>query len=73
MQNYKPQYRELFELIKTLPNKEAECVFQKIRTGTDAITILNHIKVGNILLEMAKNCKNEKPFYCRIENILTKL
>ncbi|KAM0250878.1 hypothetical protein ACHAQJ_008456 [Trichoderma viride] len=49
----KSAHQELFELLRNLSDQEAEHVFQRIRSGTDVTTILNHIKVGNLLLQMA--------------------
>lgn len=53
MRNKKSPYQELFELVRGLSDQEAEHVFQRIRTGADVTTILNHIRVGNVLLQMA--------------------
>lgn len=36
-----------------MTDDEAEHVFQRIRSGADVTTILNHISVGNVLLQMA--------------------
>ncbi|KAL7972873.1 hypothetical protein HDV63DRAFT_392551 [Trichoderma sp. SZMC 28014] len=53
MRNNKSPHQELFELVRTLSDDEAEHVFQRIRSGVDVTTILNHVKVGNVLLQMA--------------------
>lgn len=53
MRSYKSPHQELFELVRTLSDDEAEYVFQRIRSGADVTTILNHIRVGNVLLQMA--------------------
>ncbi|KAL8822314.1 MAG: hypothetical protein Q9191_006949 [Dirinaria sp. TL-2023a] len=44
---------ELFELLKTLPNEEAQAVLQRIKSNGDISTILSHIKAGDLLLQMA--------------------
>ncbi|KAK2590782.1 hypothetical protein QQS21_011536 [Conoideocrella luteorostrata] len=46
-------HEELIGLLKNLPRQEAQNVFERIRSGTDILTILNHVKVGNVLLQMA--------------------
>ncbi|KAL7793630.1 hypothetical protein V8C37DRAFT_378517 [Trichoderma ceciliae] len=46
-------HEELFELLKNLSDQEAQYVFQRIRSGADITTILNHVKAGNLLLQMA--------------------
>jgi hypothetical protein len=43
----------LFEILGSLSDDEAEHVFRRIRSGADVTTILNHVKVGNLLLQMA--------------------
>lgn len=53
MRNHKSPHQELFELVRTLSDDEAEHVFHRIRSGVDVTTILNHVKVGNVLLQMA--------------------
>lgn len=46
-------HEELFELLRHLPDTEAQAVLTKIRDGTDVATILNHVKAGDVLLQMA--------------------
>lgn len=53
MRNYKSPHQELFELVRNLSDQEAEHVFQRIRSGADVTTILNHVRVGNVLVQMA--------------------
>ncbi|KAL6907142.1 hypothetical protein GGI43DRAFT_420896 [Trichoderma evansii] len=53
IRNRKSPHQELFELVRNLSDQEAEHVFQRIRSGADVTTILNHIKVGNVLVQMA--------------------
>ncbi|KAI9705941.1 MAG: hypothetical protein M1836_005347 [Candelina mexicana] len=45
-------YEEILELLKNLADREAQNILQRIRSGTDITTILNHVKAGNILLQM---------------------
>ncbi|KAK1247711.1 hypothetical protein MKX07_000599 [Trichoderma sp. CBMAI-0711] len=70
-------HEELFELLRNLPDREAEHVFKRIRDGADVNTILNLIRAGNLLLQMAVApetrfryefpYRSEMPDYC-IEN-----
>lgn len=53
MQDQAETHMEVIELLRTLPDREAQVVLGKIRSGTDMTTILNYIKAGNILLQMA--------------------
>lgn len=46
-------YKEIFDLLSNLPDKDAADVLRRIRAGTDAATILNHAKTGSLLLQMA--------------------
>ncbi|PTB73357.1 N-terminal fungal transcription regulatory domain-containing protein [Trichoderma longibrachiatum ATCC 18648] len=46
-------HEELFELLRNLPDREAEQVFNRIRDGADVDTILNLVRAGNLLLQMA--------------------
>ncbi|KAL7913972.1 hypothetical protein GGI35DRAFT_231253 [Trichoderma velutinum] len=46
-------HEELFDLLKNLPDQEADHVWHKIRNGVGATTLLNYIKTGNLLLQMA--------------------
>ncbi|PTB68119.1 N-terminal fungal transcription regulatory domain-containing protein [Trichoderma citrinoviride] len=70
-------HEELFELLRNLPDREADHVFKRIRDGADVNTILNLIRAGNLLLQMAVApetrfryefpYRSEMPDYC-IEN-----
>ena len=44
---------ELFDLLKKLPDEEAQGVLQRIRSNTDVETILRHVKAADLLLQMA--------------------
>ena len=44
---------EVFELLKNLPGQDAQDVLQRIRSKSDLETILNHIKAGDLLLQLA--------------------
>lgn len=39
--------------MRNLPEKEAGRVWHQIREGTDAMSLLNYLKTGNVLLQMA--------------------
>lgn len=40
-------------LLKTLPEKDAQSVLRNWRSGSDIPTILNHVKAGDILIQMS--------------------
>ncbi|EFY90076.1 C6 transcription factor, putative [Metarhizium acridum CQMa 102] len=46
-------HEELFELLKALPSQEAHDILNRIRDGTDVVTILNHVRAGDVLVQMA--------------------
>ncbi|KAL1869360.1 hypothetical protein Daus18300_005572 [Diaporthe australafricana] len=46
-------HEELIRLLRNLPDQDAQDVFQRLRSGTDAATVLNHIKAGDALVQMA--------------------
>ncbi|TFB01937.1 Nitrogen assimilation transcription factor nirA [Trichoderma ghanense] len=70
-------HEELIELLRNLSDREAEHVFKRIRDGADVNTILNLVRAGNLLLQMAVApetrfryefpYRSEMPDYC-IEN-----
>ncbi|CCE33506.1 related to nitrate assimilation regulatory protein nirA [Claviceps purpurea 20.1] len=44
---------ELLELMRNLPEQDAHEVFQRVRTGADPGGILQHVKAGGVLIQMA--------------------
>ena len=44
---------ELLELLKTLPDQQALDVIRRLRNGDNAETVLNHMKTGDALIELA--------------------
>lgn len=40
-------------LLRNLPQDDAQAVLRSVRSGTDVASIVNHFKVGDILLEMS--------------------
>ncbi|KAM0541612.1 hypothetical protein ACHAPJ_013159 [Fusarium lateritium] len=46
-------HEELIGLLKNLPEKDAQDVLQRIRSGTNVRSVVNHVKTGDILLQMA--------------------
>lgn len=46
-------HEELISLLRSLPDQDAQDVFQRLRSGTDAATVLNHVKAGDALVQMA--------------------
>ncbi|KAL6699759.1 hypothetical protein J3F84DRAFT_361663 [Trichoderma pleuroticola] len=46
-------HEELFDLLRKLPDQEADHIWDKIRNGEEAMSVLNYIKTGSVLLQMA--------------------
>ncbi|KAI5465269.1 hypothetical protein BGZ63DRAFT_436822 [Mariannaea sp. PMI_226] len=46
-------HEEILDLLKTLPDQDAQDVLKRIRSGADITTILSHINTGDVLLQMA--------------------
>ncbi|KAF6810225.1 C6 transcription factor, partial [Colletotrichum sojae] len=46
-------YEEAIALLRTLPEDAAQDVLQRLRSGTDITTVVNHVQAGNVLLQMA--------------------
>ncbi|KAL7948831.1 hypothetical protein V8C42DRAFT_230446 [Trichoderma barbatum] len=46
-------HEELYDLLRNMSDREAQHVFRRIRSGTDVATLLNQVKTGNLLLQMA--------------------
>lgn len=46
-------HTELVELLTSLPERDAQDVLQRMRSGDDIATILRHVKAGDVLLQMA--------------------
>ncbi|KAJ8129557.1 hypothetical protein O1611_g4074 [Lasiodiplodia mahajangana] len=45
-------HEEMFDLLRTLPEQDAQNVLQRIRSGTDIVSIIDHVRAGNLLLEL---------------------
>jgi hypothetical protein len=46
-------HQEFLQSLKELPEKAAQDVLRRLRSGDDLATILNHVKMGDILLQLA--------------------
>ncbi|KAF5591473.1 nitrogen assimilation transcription factor nit-4 [Fusarium pseudocircinatum] len=46
-------YEELVGLLKNLPDQDAQAILQRLRSGTDAASVVNQARAGNVLLQMA--------------------
>lgn len=46
-------HREILELLRNLPDRDAQGVLQSIRAGTDFETIVKHVRAGDLLLQMS--------------------
>ncbi|KAK2604444.1 hypothetical protein N8I77_007374 [Diaporthe amygdali] len=53
LQGRSKDHEELIELLKTLPDQEAQFVLQKLRSGSGISAILNQVKAGDLLLQLA--------------------
>lgn len=45
-------HEEILDLLKTLPDRDAQDVLRKIRSGIDVETVLSQVKAGDLLLQM---------------------
>jgi hypothetical protein len=39
--------------LKNLPDQDAQAILQRLRSGTDAASVLNQVRAGDVLLQMA--------------------
>jgi len=46
-------HEELFELLRTMPEQDAAELFRRIRAGSDAATILTHVRDGGLLIRLS--------------------
>ncbi|KAF4960207.1 hypothetical protein FGADI_1227 [Fusarium gaditjirri] len=46
-------YEELVGLLKNLPDQDAQAILQRLRSGTDAASVLAQARAGDVLLQMA--------------------
>ncbi|KAH7147859.1 hypothetical protein DER46DRAFT_514185 [Fusarium sp. MPI-SDFR-AT-0072] len=46
-------YEELIGLLKNLPDQDAQAILQRLRSGTDAASVLTQARAGDLLLQMA--------------------
>jgi len=53
LQSQKSAYEHIYEILQARPLKEAEDVFQRIRKGADAGSILRHVSCGDVLIQLA--------------------
>lgn len=53
LQSEKESYEELFNHLRSKPEKESIEILQRIRAGSDVGSILRHIKDGDLLLQLS--------------------
>lgn len=53
LQNRSEAHEELIELLRNLPDQEAQYVLQSLRSGSGVNAILNQVKAGDLLLQLA--------------------
>lgn len=45
---------QLFEFLRTAPEQDSFEILRRIRTGSDAETLLNQIQEGNLLMRLSR-------------------
>lgn len=53
LQSQKTTYQQIFDLLQTRPEQEADDLLQRIRRGADASSILHHVNYGDVLVQLA--------------------
>ncbi|KAK0729242.1 hypothetical protein B0T21DRAFT_291956 [Apiosordaria backusii] len=53
LQQQKTTFEQIYEVLRSRPEKEAEEIFQRIRRGADATAILRHVNYGDMLVQLA--------------------
>ncbi|KAK3310454.1 uncharacterized protein B0T15DRAFT_389212 [Chaetomium strumarium] len=53
LQSQKSAFEQVYELLQTRSDKEAEELFRRIRRGADAGSILRHVNYGDVLVQLA--------------------
>ncbi|KAK0673333.1 putative nitrogen assimilation transcription factor [Cercophora samala] len=53
LQQQKTTFEQIYEVLRSRPEKEAEEIFQRIRRGADANSILRHVNYGDVLVQLA--------------------
>lgn len=53
LQNRSEDHGELIQLLRDLPDREAQYVLQSLRSGSGVRAILNQVKAGDLLLQLA--------------------
>ncbi|KAL2178768.1 uncharacterized protein P884DRAFT_284140 [Thermothelomyces heterothallicus CBS 202.75] len=53
LQSQKSAYEQVYEVLQTRSEDEAKEVYRRIRTGSDAASILRHVNYGDVLVQLA--------------------
>ncbi|KAK4128133.1 hypothetical protein N657DRAFT_564260 [Parathielavia appendiculata] len=53
LQSQKSAFEQVYDLLQTRPDKEADELFRRIRRGADAGAILRHVNYGDMLVQLA--------------------
>ncbi len=53
LQLEKSTFEQIYDVLQTRSDQEAEEVFRRIRRGTDATSILRHVNYGDVLVQLA--------------------
>ncbi|KAI9148245.1 Dehydrogenase orsE [Paramyrothecium foliicola] len=44
---------EIITLLRNLPDQDAQAVLQRLRSGADVTSLLNHVKAGDVMMQLA--------------------
>ena len=53
LQSRKSSFEEVFEILKSKPEDEAQSILQRIRDGADAETIVRHVQNADLLIQLS--------------------
>ncbi|KAK4162169.1 hypothetical protein QBC43DRAFT_88833 [Cladorrhinum sp. PSN259] len=53
LQSSKSAFEQVYAVLQTRPHKEAEEIFERIRRGADAGSVLRHVEHGDVLVQLS--------------------
>ncbi|KAK3990327.1 hypothetical protein QBC44DRAFT_66147 [Cladorrhinum sp. PSN332] len=78
LQSSKSTFEQVYAVLQTRPQKEAEEIFERIRRGADAASVLRHVEHGDVLVQLSLipearfryefPYRSDMPEYLRIHN-----
>ncbi|KAM7209353.1 hypothetical protein V8F20_000403 [Naviculisporaceae sp. PSN 640] len=76
LQDRTSAHEQIFDILRSRPEKDAIEVLKRIRQGVDAATILRHVTVGNIMLQLSlvpeARFRYEFPYMNEMPSFLTR-